>query len=301
MPERLTGLIAATFTPMQPDGSLNLDPIESYAEYLHAQGVAGVFVNGTSGEFSSLTVEDRLAASRRWVDAVGKDMAVIVHVGGTCLAECKALAADAEKAGAVAVACLAPFFFRPERVEDLAEFCREVSAAAPSLPLYYYHIPALTGVSFPMAEFLPVAAERIPMLVGAKFTHEALDDYAQCVRMEDGRFNMLFGRDEMLLAALALGARGAVGTTYNFNAPVFGRMLAAFEAGDLSAARAEQLRGTQTIALLHRYGGLSPYKAVMQMLGVDCGPVRLPIRRMSEARCKTLRKDLQTLGLFDWR
>jgi N-acetylneuraminate lyase len=301
MSKHLTGLIAATFTPMQEGGGLKLDVIEKYAEHLVADGVGGVFVNGTSGESLSLTMSERLEVARRWVEVAGKDFPVIVHVGGTALSECKEMAAGAQQLRARAIACMAPCFFRPAGIEGLVAFCREVAAAAPKLDFYYYHIPSMTGVNFPMVDFLPAAADRIPTLRGAKFTYEDLADYARCVALMDGRFDMLFGRDQMLLGALALGAKGAVGTTYNFLAPTFRRLMAAFDKGDLVTARLEQVRATETIACLHRSGGLETFKVVMKMLDLDCGPVRPPLRNLTDQEYHALREELRALGFFDWR
>jgi N-acetylneuraminate lyase len=175
-----------------------------------------------------------------------------------------------------------------------------VAGAAPSLPFFYYHLPSMTGVDIFVAPFLEAAAERIPNLAGAKFTHENLADFLRCVRLDGGRYTMLFGRDEMLLAGLALGAPGAVGSTYNLMAPVFLRMIAAFEAGDLEAARAEQAKATEAIVAMLPYGGVPAFKAAMKLIGLDLGPVRPPLRPLDEDQTESLRCDLEAVGFFDF-
>lgn len=103
-----------------------------------------------------------------------------------------------------------------------------------------------------------------------------------------------------MLGALAMGARGAVGSGFNFAAPVYHRMLAAFAGGDLEAARREQFRGVQLIQLFVRYGYMGAAKAVMAMLGVDVGPARLPNTTLDAAQTAALRAQLETLGFFNW-
>jgi N-acetylneuraminate lyase len=103
----------------------------------------------------------------------------------------------------------------------------------------------------------------------------------------------------MLLAALALGARGAVGSSYNFAAPLFHRLIAAFTSGDLLAARREQALAAEMVAVLDRHGGLPAAKAVMARIGIDCGPVRLPLRALTEAQKSALYADLEPLGGLD--
>ena len=252
----LSGLIAAPFTPMQRDGSLNLELIPKYADWLASNDVESAFICGTTGEGFSLASDERMLVAEAWVKNAQKKLKVIVHVAHNSLDESRQLTAHAERIGAHAIASIGPTFFRPNSVEQLVDFCQPVAAAAPSLPFYYYHMPAMTGVNLPMIEFLRVAAKRIPNLAGIKFTDENLMSYAQCLNFEDGRFNILFGRDEILLAALALGATGAVGSTYNYMAPIYHKLREAFAGGDFAAARRWQMLSIQIIAVMARHGGL---------------------------------------------
>jgi N-acetylneuraminate lyase len=297
---RLAGLIAAPFTAFRADGSLHLDAIEAQAASLVANGVAGAFVCGTTGEGASLSTAERKQVAERWQSAASGKLRVLVHVGHTSVAECRELAGHAQTIGADGIGCLAPFFFKPAAVEDLVAFCDEVAAAAPELPFFYYHIPSMTGVSHSAAAFLRQASTRIPNLAGVKFTFENLMDYSDCLRLDDGRFDALFGRDEMLLAGLSLGARGAIGSTYNFAAPVFHRIIAAFEKGDLATAQREQARANAMIAVMLRFGGLAAGKAMMRMIGLDCGPTRLPLRTLPDAEEGALRAGLEAVGFFDF-
>jgi len=103
-----------------------------------------------------------------------------------------------------------------------------------------------------------------------------------------------------MLGALATGARGAVGSSFNFAAPLYHRLMAAFARGDLEAARVEQHRSTRLISLLARYGYMGAAKATMAMLGVEVGPARLPNTSLDAAQARTLRAELETLGFFEW-
>lgn len=294
----LTGLIAAPFTAFHADGSLNLQTIEKQAASLVANRVAGAFVCGTTGEGVSMTVEERMKLAERWQQVADGKLQIIVHVGHTSLGDARALAAHAQKIGAQGVSTLAPYFFKPANATDLADFCAEVASAAPALPFYYYQIPSMTGVSIPAADFLRAAAPRIPNLAGVKFTFENLMDFAECVRLEGGRYNIVFGRDEILVAGLSLGARGAIGSTYNFIAPIFHEIIAAFEKGDLATAQEKQAAANAIIQIFVRYGGLTAGKAMMKMIGLDCGPVRLPLRSLEEKREGQLRAELEVAGFF---
>jgi N-acetylneuraminate lyase len=292
----LNGLVAAPFTAMRPDGSLNLEMIPLQATRLAENGVNGAFVCGTTGEGLSLTTEERLQVAEHWMKAAPQELKVIVHVAHNSLGESRKLAVHAQQIGAYAIASIGPTFFRPASVEQLMDFCVPVAAAAPTLPFYYYHMPAMTGVNLPMVDFLRLGSIRIPNLAGIKFTDENLMNYVQCLNFEDGRFNILFGRDEILLAALALGAMGAVGSTYNYMAPIYRKVMESFATGDMSEARRWQNLSIQIIAVMARHGGLPAGKAMMKIIGLDCGPVRPPLKNLSANELESLQQELERVG-----
>jgi N-acetylneuraminate lyase len=296
MKSKLTGLIAAPFTAMNADGSPNLAMIENQAKLLVENKVNGAFICGTTGEGMSLSMDERLKVAEKWMAVAPHSLRVIVHVGHQTISVSQSLAAHAERIGAHAFATVGPTFFRATNIDQLVNFCAQIASGAPGLPFYYYHMPAMTGADLPMHDFLKVAGPRIPNLAGIKFTHENLMDYSRCLNFEEGRYNILFGRDEILLAALAMGATGAVGSTYNYMAPLYHRVIEAFNAGDLETARKFQTQAIQIIAVMNRRGGLAAGKAMMKMIGSDCGPVRAPLQNLSPEALESLTRELKAVG-----
>ena len=296
----LSGLVAAPFTPFHPDGSLNLGAIPQQSESLVRNGVSGAFICGTTGEGYSLSLDERKHVAAEWRRAAPSTLKLVVHVGHLCLSDSCDLARHAESIGADAIATIAPSFFKPAGATELVEWCAKVARAAPGLPFYYYHMPAMTGVSVAAHQFLELGHTRIPTLAGIKFTDEDLLDYGLASQVADGRYAMLFGRDEILLAGLSLGAAGAVGSTYNYAAPLFLRIIQAFELGNLSEARRYQTRAQEFIAVMVRHGGLAAGKAMMGLIGLECGPVREPLRRLDGTQQQELRRDLERIGFFEY-
>ena len=300
-PHPLHGLVVAAHTPFHADGSLNLDVVEKQATSFLQHDVTKVFIGGTTGECTSLTVEERRALAQRWLEvARGTELKVIVHVGSNCLGDARVFAAQAQQLGAIAISAFAPSYFKPRNLDALIACCAEIANAAPETPFYFYDIPSLTGVSFPMHEFLAQAPARIPTLAGIKFTNADLMAYQFALHADGGRWDVPFGVDEHFLGALAMGARGAVGSGFNFAAPVYQRLLRAFAAGDLNAAREEQFRGAQLVRVLSDFGYMGAAKALMEMLGVSVGPPRLPNTNLSAKQISELRHKLEELGFFDW-
>ena len=298
---QLLGLVAATHTPFDAAGELRLAGVELQAEHLQHHGVSTVFIGGSTGESHSLTVQERLSLAERWAEVIrGSNLKLVVHVGSNCLADARALAAQAQELRADAIAALAPSYFKPKSLQTLVDCCAHIAEAAPATPFYFYDIPVLTGVQFSMRDFLDLAVKRIPKLAGIKFTNADLMAYQQCLQMGGGQFDIPWGVDEYLLAALTLGASGAVGSSYNFAAPLYQRIIAAFERGDLAAARADQFRSVQLIELLAGYGYMGAAKAVMGFLDVPVGPARLPHANPTPEQAQQLRAALEQLGFFEW-
>jgi N-acetylneuraminate lyase len=298
---RLSGIIAATHTPFDADGNLRLAAVEKQAEHLSRTGVKTVFIGGTTGESHSLTVEERLALAERWTQVAGSSqLKVVVHVGSNCIADSRAMARQAQKIGASGMAALAPSYFKPKSLEVLIACCQEVAAAAPEVPFYFYDFPSMTGVQFSMPEFMNAAPDRIPTFAGLKFTNPDLMAFQRCLRAREGRFDVAWGTDEYLLAALSVGAVAAVGSTYNFAAPIYHRLIAAFGRGDMAAAREEQYRSVQLVELLAGFGFMGAAKATIGFLGVDVGAPRLPNAPLAPQQAKALRESLERLGFFEW-
>ncbi|HTM98499.1 MAG TPA: dihydrodipicolinate synthase family protein, partial [Pedobacter sp.] len=209
----LIGLIAAPFTPMHANGDINPSLIPAYYQFLKNNKVTGAFICGSTGEGVSLTLQEKMHIAEAWAEATkdDADFKVMTLLGGTCIADCKTLAKHAESIGLYAVSFTAPSYFKPGNATVLAEICGEIAAEVPKMPFYYYHIPVLTGANIPMIELLNAVAGSIPNFAGIKYTHEDFMDFLSCKNFNDGKYDMLWGRDENMLSALVLGTKGAVG------------------------------------------------------------------------------------------
>ncbi|XP_072504543.1 N-acetylneuraminate lyase isoform X2 [Notamacropus eugenii] len=267
--KKLQGLVAATVTPMTETGEINFSVIGHYVDYLiNEQGVKNIFVNGSTGEGLSLSVPERRQLAEEWVTKGKNKMDnVIIHVGALSLKDSQDLAQHAAEIGADGIAVIAPFFFKPVnkvRAEEL-----------------------LDGIQ-----------DQIPTFQGVKFSDVDLLDFGQCVDQNSQRqFALLFGVDEQLLSALAMGATGAVGSTYNYLGKKTNQMLEAFERQDLSLALNYQLYIQKFMNYVIKLGlGVAQTKAIITLVsGIQMGPPRLPLQKASreftlsaEAKLKSL-------------
>lgn len=279
--EKLTGLIAAPHTPFTADGSVNYPVIDQIAAHLIEQGVKGAYVLGTTGEGIHCSVDERKKIAERWVSASAGKLSITLHTGALSIADSVELSRHAETLDIFATSVIGPCFFKPGNIEDLVEYCRINAAAAPSKGFYYYH-SGMSGVNLDMEQFLQVAADRIPNLTGMKFNSSDMYEYQRCVRVNNGQFDIPFGVDEFLPAGLACGAVGAVGSTYNYAAPLYHRLIESFNRGDQADVAGCMDKVIAIIRVLVQYGGVAAGKVAMKLHGIDVGDPRRPLRPMNE-------------------
>ena len=295
------GFIPAAFTPFNHALSLNQDAIPNMGQFYIKQGISTVFVNGTTGEFSSLTLRERELTAETWLSQP-HDLQIWVHVGHTSQPEAIRLARHAQKHGAAAISALAPYYFKPGNEHLLVQFLTPIAGAASALPFYYYHIPSLTGVQINLPAFVQLAQQRIPTFKGVKYS--STDLYTLQLLNQSApasghpRCDVLFGVDEMVLGAFPFGIVGAIGSTYNFSIPLYKSLLAAYEASDMQQARKLQALSASLVRLFHTYGGISTGKAIMRLLDVPCGSVRPPLPELSAKEINMIYDHIRYLDIF---
>lgn len=298
MINKITNLIAATYSPLNEDDSLNLELIPKYAAYLKNNKIAGAFVNGSTGDFASLTVPERKLIIESWARNKPDDFFLINHVGHINIELAKELATHSAHL-VDAIAALSPYYFKVSSLQSLVDYCREVAASAPNLPFYYYHIPGLSGSDFAMIDFLILAEDQIPNLAGIKFTKNDIIDFRYCKNYKNNKYNILYGVDEMFLAGLPYEANGWVGSTYNHLAPLYHKIIEAFNNGDYKLASQLQTKSMQFVDELNGRGGFNGVaKSFMKILGINCGPSRFPLKTVSNEELNEITQILEKLDIM---
>lgn len=298
---KLNGLIAAPYTPFHTNGSLNLDIIPSYADFLKNRGVKGAFVCGTTGEGMLLSIEERKKVSESWMRHQSADFKIIVHVGACSPVDAAHLAVHASEIGADAISAMGPVFLASQDLNDLVLYCKTVTSACEHLPFFYYHIPSVSGLNQSMYDFLKVASSEVPSFCGIKYTHNDLMDMQLCLRADGGKWSILHGQDQSLLAGLSFGVQGAVGSTYNYLSPLFDLIMKAHANGQADEAAELQHKAVRFIYYLSKYGGgVSGGKPLMSLVGLDCGKLRNPAFNMSESDHKSFLQHIEDEGIMPY-
>ena len=299
-PLHVDGLVAATFTPFDADFKIDTSMVQEQAAYLNATGVKYVFVSGTTGESVKLSTTERLSQAKLWVQLAKQyNLKTIIHVGADCLEDAKMMASNAVEIGADAVAAMPPSFFKPATIPALVAFMSAIANEASSLPFYYYHIPSMDGVIFPMFDFVSGMNENgAKNFAGVKYTglyqYPGFMDAARILGGFNGKYEVLCGRDEMMIEALAAGIKGFVGSQYNFAGDVYNQIREAFGKNDLSTARKIQLNAINLLQVGASSLGKAQngMKAIMN-LAVKVGEARLPNLPLDDGMKSTIKTGVQ--------
>lgn len=269
---KLKGVFSAIITPYNESGDIDTGSFRELIQYQLSEGISGFLVGGSTGEGLLLSIEERKLLTETAVKSAGGEGSVIIHVGAISTNDCLALTKHAQDVGADAVAAIPPIYFSTNQ-ESIVDHYISI-ADATDLPVYAYHIPSATHVNL-YRDIMSKLAE-VPNIVGMKYTDPNLDEMHYMATQISPSLNVLYGRDEMLLAGLMMGADGGVGSTYNVMPGAYAAICELSERGEWEEAKKIQFRVCQVIEALKKYGVFPSLKAILEDAGFQTGECRKP-------------------------
>ncbi len=293
-PLSLHGVVPPTVTAFAEDESVDYEQTAAHARFVVDRGVHGVFPLGTNGEFALLTDDERDRVVEAVVDEVGDEVPVIAGVGAPSTRRTVARAEHAEAVGADGVVVVTPYYY-PLDDEAYLEHYRRVADAV-SLPVYVYHIPSRTGNAIPLSTLDELAA--IDNVVGLKDSSKDVPWLAQAI---DAHPDMTFlaGSDSLCFTGLEIGCSGMVSAVANAVPELVVDLYEAYDGGDEERARELQSR-TFAVRDAFKSGGgyMSGVKSALELRGFDAGPLRSPLRTMTDDEQAALRDRLEELEVL---
>ena len=291
MARRIGGIIPALIAPYKGDGSIDAEAAGRLVERLLGEGVSGFYVAGSTGECFLLSPQER----KRLLEAVAEANAgrglLIAHVGAIATDHAIELARHACAHGADAVSSIPPFYYKFS-LPEIKAYYRDVMAAI-DRPMLVYNFPAFSGVTLSRENAADLLED--PRLAGVKHTSS---DFFQLERIKRSypRLALLNGYDEMFLAGLAMGADGAIGSTFNFMASRFVRIHKLHGEGKSAEALAVQNAVNEMISVLIEVGVYPGVKAALRLQGLDVGFCRRPFSPLTKEQEAKLGRALEKLG-----
>jgi len=291
----LRGSYPPLITPFR-QGVVDVAKFADLVEHQVREGSHGILVTGTTGEPSSLTIEERNLLVRTAVEAAARRVPVVAATGSQSYAETLALTAAAESAGADAVLVVTPYYIKPSQPGLVEYFC--AVGERTSLPLMIYHIPGRAAVSVTAATVERIAARR-PNLVGIKQAVNDLELISELLLHLGPDFRVFCGLEALSLPMLAVGAAGLMNAAGNIAPARVARLCNEVQKGNLAAARALHFELFELNQAIFLDTNPIPLKYMMARLGLLESPeLRLPLVPLDAARGKVLDDVLSRAGLL---
>ncbi len=288
------GIFTALLTPFTLDGKVNEKALEKLIERNIKQGVDGFYCCGSTAEVFMMTNEMRKGLMKTIADITKGRVTLIAHVGAVSTDECVDLAKCAYELGYDAVSAVAPFYYKFGYDEIVAHY--NAIANATPLKCVVYNIPAFSGVNFS-------AAQLGDLISGDKFIglkNTALDCFTiETVKSHNPTKIVYNGYDEMFLSGMAAGCDGGIGSTYNFMADKFVKILDLFNQNKMKEALAIQHECNEIITSLCKVGVMAGEKAILNILGYDFGDCRLPFKSCDKDAYALIEKEIMPFVVAD--
>jgi N-acetylneuraminate lyase len=275
-PSRFGGVWPAMVTPLTADGKPSFEACEKLVDLFVKQGLGGIYLTGSTGQWPSFTVQERKEIAECVVKAAGGRVPVMVHVAAVTTADAVDLAKHAARTGAAAVASVGPIYFNHSMEATFDYFAR--IGEATDLPLFVYHLTGVSNITLsPRAYVDKVIA--LPNAAGMKVTTSDLAIFGQMAAHAGDRLKMFSGSDHVLCPSYLCGACGAIGTYYNVWGPEAKKAWDTTVAGDAAGGRAFTLRLQSAISDVNATGARWSFlrMAMKKRFGVDIGMPRPPL------------------------
>lgn len=273
--DKYQGIFPAFYACFDDLGDISPSRTQALARHFLAQGVQGLYVNGSSGECIYLSVDERKKVLEHVMEAVGGKLVIIAHVAANSTRDSMELARHAESLGVDAIAAIPPIYFRlPEHA--IAKYWNDISSAAPNTDFIIYNIPQLAGTALTLSLLKDMMKN--PRVVGVKNSSMPVQDIQMFVDAGEGRLAVFNGPDEQFIAGRIMGACGGIGGTYGVMPRLFLKANALFEAGQLAEATRLQYDICRIIyAMVSCHGSMyAVIKELLRRKGISCGSVRPP-------------------------
>ena len=289
-----TGAGVAIITPMYEDGSINFDELGRIVEDQIARGTDAIVICGTTGECSTMTDEEQLAAIKYTVDLVNHRVPVIAGAGSNDTDHGCALAAKSAACGADALLLVTPYYNKTSQTGLVAHFT--AMAEAGGIPVILYNVPSRTGLNI-----APETAKELskhPLINGIKEASGNIGQVAKIAALCGDELNIYSGNDDQIVPLLALGGKGVISVLSNVAPQYTHDICAKWFAGETAESLSMQLKAVPLIKALFADVNPIPVKWAMNRLGWNAGDCRLPLVAPSAAVQAQLETAMQEFGLL---
>jgi len=289
------GAGVAIITPMHEDGSVNYEKLEEILEYQIANSTDAIIICGTTGESSTMTHGEHLKTIKFTIDKVAKRVPVIAGTGSNCTETAIMLSKEAASYGADALLIVTPYYNKATQKGLIAHYTA-IAEAVPETPIIMYNVPSRTGCNLQPAT-VAALVKNVKNIVGIKAASGDLSQIAKTVSLAGEKLELYSGNDDQVLPVLSLGGLGVISVLSNVAPKQTHDMVMKFLEGDIKEAAKLQIEAIPLVNALFCEVNPIPVKTAMNMMGMEVGPLRMPLCEMEESNKEILKKAMLDYGL----
>jgi 4-hydroxy-tetrahydrodipicolinate synthase len=288
------GAGVAIVTPMKDNEDVNYDKLEELINWHVDNGTDSIIIAGTTGESSTLTMEEHKEVIEAAVRFTNHRIPVIAGTGSNCTRTAIQLSQEAEEAGADGLLIVTPYYNKATQAGLIKHY--STIADNTKLPIIMYNVPGRTGCNL-MPETVATLFKTKENIVGLKEATGNVSQASETMYLTDGKLDLYSGEDALVLPLLAIGGSGVISVWNNIAPRQVHDLCESFWKGDIETARNLQRAGIPLVNALFSEVNPIPVKEAMNMMGMEVGPVRSPLCAMSEANKVKMAKVMEAYGL----
>ena len=288
------GAGVAIITPFHADGSINYDKLDELINYHCENGTDSIVICGTTGESATMTEAEHMDCIKFAIERTKKRLPVIAGTGSNCTRTAIDLSTAAAQAGADGILLVTPYYNKATQAGLIAHYKAIVKEA--KVPAIVYSVASRTGVNIE-PETVATLVKEEEYIVGVKEASGNISQVAKIMQLTDGNVDLYSGNDDQIVPLLSLGAQGVISVLSNVAPQETHDICAKFFAGDIEGSRALQLKAIPLIEQLFCEVNPIPVKKAVSLMGMDAGPLRMPLSELTEEHTKNLAKAMQDFGI----
>jgi 4-hydroxy-tetrahydrodipicolinate synthase len=289
-----TGSGVAIVTPMHADGKVNYEKLEELINWQIEQGTDAIIICGTTGESSTLSEEEHTECVKAAVSFANKRVPVVAGTGSNSTDTAIYLTKEAEKDGADAALLVTPYYNKATQKGLVEHFVK--TAEAVKIPAILYNVPSRTGCNILPATVKEIA-RRASNVVAIKEASGNISQVAELASIMDENFAIYSGNDDQIVPLLSLGGIGVISVLSNIAPRETHDIVASYLEGDVKKSARLQLEAIDLIKSLFIEVNPIPVKTALNLMGMNAGPLRLPLTEMEDANKEHLREEMIRYGL----
>lgn len=289
-----TGAGVAIVTPFNKDESINYDRLDELIDYHCSHGTDSIIICGTTGESATMTEEEHIECVKFTIDRAKGRIPVIAGTGSNCTKTAVEMSKEASEYGADGLLLVTPYYNKATQAGLIAHYtavAKEVKA-----PIIMYSVGSRTGCNIEPAT-VAALVKGVDNIVGIKEASGNISQVAKIMEMTDGNVDLYSGNDDQIVPLLSLGGKGVISVLSNVAPKETHDICEKFFSGDVAGSRDLQLRALPLIEQLFCEVNPIPVKKAMTLMGMDCGPLRMPLTELTAEHEKTLEKAMRDFGI----